>query len=250
MITNKINTTCRIRLHLRAEFKILESRVLVDGVNPYGRIGGASISLFGLMIKLSLGSLASMRWVGYRYQLCELFPGLFALIQPDWKPIGFSEATGIKKQMRAHFQLLLIASCCSDWSTSSNIEAAHRAPHKDLAEPEPEPEPDHHHPAHHTHASQLSMMNMTLEEMQKINSESLKPGYRISFYEDSHPGFDARVHCDLCSDHTLRRDIWGLLLYPAGGPDEFYRVGTFFSRAQHGGSAIFEGTEPRRIKLL
>ncbi|KAH8756312.1 heterokaryon incompatibility protein-domain-containing protein, partial [Diaporthe sp. PMI_573] len=215
MITNKTNATSRIRLHLRAEFKTLESRVLIDGVNPYGRINGASITLLGSMIRLSPGSLASMQRVSCRYQLCELFPGLFALIQPDWDPVKISGATGIKKKMRAHFQLLLTASCCSDWSTSSNTGAAHRGPHEHLAEP-----------------------------------ESMKPEYRTSFYEDSHPGFDARVHCDLCSDHTLRRDIWGLLLYPAGAPDEFYRVGTFFSRAQHGGSAIFEGTEPRRIKLL
>ena len=93
-------------------------------------------------------------------------------------------------------------------------------------------------------------MSMTEEQADAIHLENMKPEYRTSFYEDGHAGFDAAVHCDLCSDHTLRRDVWGLLIYPAGPADTFYRVGTFMSRAQHGGSVLFEGAERRRIHLV
>jgi hypothetical protein len=116
LITNQVNTTCRMRLHLRAEFDILECRFLVDGVNPFGRIDAASISLFGSAISVDPSSLASMQWAFHvnSNQLFELYPGLFTLIKPDLKARNPHKATGTKKQMRQHFQLLLIASCCPD----------------------------------------------------------------------------------------------------------------------------------------
>lgn len=234
MITNKTNRTCRIRRHLRAEFDLLESHVLADGVNPYGRINEASITLLGSTINLSQDSVAAMR-----LKLCEVFPSLFVFVQPDWDPIITAtkrRPTGISKQMRAHFHLLIVASCCSDCSRSSSCRAPQSATCQARGKPDL--------------ASKLSIVDLTFEEIQSIYLGSMRPHYRLSLYNDSHRGFDAMTHCDLCSDHSLRRDIWGLLLYPAGAPDEFYRVGTFFSRAQHGGSAIFEGTERRRIKLI
>lgn len=244
LITADINTTCRVRLHLRAEFKVLESRVLVDGVNPFGRISSASISLLGATIRLSAGSVASMRAVDDRSELlCEPSPGIYVFIRTDWWPMN-ETATGIKKQMRAHFQLLLVASCCSDWRDSGNTRTDHSHPHENQAEP------SRGRAAHPPPASVWSISTMTSEQVGAMEFEAMKSEYRNSFYEDSHAGFDAAVHCNLCSDHTLRRDIWGLLLYPAGPKDTHYRVGAFFSRAQHGGSAIFDGTESRRIELV
>lgn len=160
LATNRTNTTCRVRRHLRAESKILQSRVLVDGVSPYGRIRSASISLSGSTIRMAPGLLASMHSDHFDPQLCELFPDLFAFIERDWTPIVSSRATGVKRQKRALFQLLLIASCCS----------------------EPEAEP-----LHRSRARVLSGKDVTPEEKEKMIVEAMKSQYRRSFYEDSPP---------------------------------------------------------------
>lgn len=237
LVTDRTHqTTCRVRQHLRAEFHDMQSRVLIDGVNPYGRIGSAQISLSASIITLKPSSLASMHRDYNDGLLCEPFPGLFALIQTDWEPIYPDSATGIKKQMRAHLQLLLVASCCSVWSEGS----AHG---NERANSEDEP-------PHHRQAGVCPNKDATGEEARLKILETMKPLYIDSFYQDSHTGFDAAVHCGLCADHSLRRDIWGLLIYPAGPTDTFYRVGTFFSRAACGGSALFEGIKPRRIYLV
>lgn len=229
-------TTCRVRRHLRAEFHDMQPHVLIDGVNPYGRIGSARISLSASIITLNPSSLASMRREVNDELLCEPFPGLFALIQPDWEPIVFDKATGIKKQMRPHLQLLLVASCCPVRSEGS-------APCNEPAKSEDEP-------PHHPQAGVWPNRDAMPKEARLKILETMKPLYIDSFYQDSHAGFDAAVHCGLCADNSIRRDIWGLLIYPAGPTDTFYRVGTFFSRAACGGSAMFEGMKPRRIHLV
>lgn len=240
-ITNQNGLTCRVRRHLRPDFKILQSRVLVDGVNMYGRIKRASISLFGSTIGLLPGSLASTKRKAGILEW-EILPGFWALVRTDWFPKGL-RATGIKRQMRVQFLLLLIASCCSDWSGSTNTRPANVPPHNEQAELEDEP-------PHQPQAGMWRGKKMAPEKTGDKFLEAIKSKYCDSFYDDSHPGFDAEVDCDLCPDHSLRRDVWGLLIYPAGPADTFYRVGTFLSRAQHGGSAIFEGIEPRRIDLV
>lgn len=243
MITNKVLTTCRMRRHLRAEFDILESRVSVDGVNQYGRINNASMSLFGPTINLTRNPPAIMQRVSYDYLLCEIFPDFFAVFIPDWAPLDPFRVAGIKKKMREQLQLLLIASCCSERSISNNTPAAQSPPHEDQAEPGREP-------AHRPTNRRPPIYIARSEEAEKKHSEAMKRHYTHSFYEDSHPDFDAALHCGRGSDPTLRRDIWGLIIYPAGPTDTYYRVGTFFSRAEHGGSAIFAGTKPRRIELV
>lgn len=245
IITNKTNTTCRVRRHLRPEFTILQSRVLVNGVNPYGRIESASISLLASTTSITLYSPVLVEGMGHK-EVLELFPNLFVFLRPDWEPNLMGRrprrASGIKKHMRDHFHLLLIASCCSYRRICRDGLAAHSPPRGDGAVPAPQPAAD-------PDAGVLSV-HKRLGLVDEKTAEAMKPHYRTSFYEDSHPGFDAAVHCDRCSDHTLRRDIWGLLIYPAGPADTYYRVGTFFSRAGHGGSAIFDGVESRRIDLV
>lgn len=237
LVTEQAVTACRVRRHLQGEFQILQSRVLIDGVNPYGRVGSAWISLSGSTINLNASSLASMR-KDHRHQssLCEPFPGLFALVQTDWESIYRDRGTGIKKHMRAHLQLLLVASCCSDLSEGSALW-------NERVESEDEP-------PHHPQAGVWPDKDATPNETRLKLLEAMEKYYGESFYQDSHSGFDAVEHCGLCADHSLRRDIWGLLIYPAGPADTFYRVGTFLSRAACGGSAIFEGVKPRRIYLV
>lgn len=242
-IANQSLMTCRVRRHLRADTRILQSRVLVDGVNPYGRIRSASISLFGATMGLYQNSLklAFTRTMIDNLH-CEILPGFWAFVTTDWKSMR-PRATGIKRRMRMQLQLLLIASCCSDWSGNGETRPVSMAPHNEQAKAKAEP-------PQRPHAGVWSTNKLTNAEMGNQYDEALKPEYMYSFHDDSHPDFDVAVDCDLCSDHSLRRDIWGLLIYPAGPADTFYRVGTFFSRAQHGGSAIFEGIEPRRIELI
>lgn len=243
MITNQINITCRVRRHLRAEFVIQKSCVSIDGVNPYGRINNASISLSGLTMSLTRDSPAPMQRVGFNLLLCEVLPDLCIFFEPDWTPVLPSDATGLKSQMGSQLQLLLISSCCSGRSISNNTPAAHSPPHEDHTEPGRGPA--------HRPTNRWPGINKTPREgMEEKYREAMRYGYRNSFYEDSHPGFDAALHCGRCSDHTLRRDVWGLVLYPAGPPDTFYRVGAFYSRAEHGGSAVFAGVRPRRIELV
>lgn len=63
-----------------------------------------------------------------------------------------------------------------------------------------------------------------------------KPGYMDTFFRDSEPGFEPTRDCPLCSDTKLKRGVWGLLVSPAAGRANTYvRVGTFLSRAEHGG---------------
>lgn len=237
MITNQSSMTCRVRRHLRAEFNTLESRVVVDGVNAYGRINSASISLRGSAIKLSKGTLAPK--LLSHSQVCKLSSGFYIFIWHDWRPLPPFKSTGIKRKLQARLQLLLIASCCSDCKGSGHPPAVHNPLYDDCAATEPEP-------AACPGANEWSRVKKKLPSRDEVRKSRCSE----SFYGDSHPGFDAAVHCDLCSDHTLRRDIWGLLIYPAGPRDTFCRVGTFLSRAEHGGSAIFEGVEPRRIELV
>lgn len=236
LVTDYAVTACRVRRHLRAEFQIMQSRVLIDGVNPYGRIGSAWISLSGSVINLNTSSLAYMFEDYHQSSLCEPFPGLFALVQTDWKPIDRDKATGIKKQMRAHLQLLLVASCCSDLNEGNT-------PLHERAESEDEP-------PHHPQAGVWPKKDATPKEATPKLVEAMAKYHGDTFYQDSHTSFNAAEYCGLCANHSLRRDIWGLLIYPAGPTDTFYRVGTFFSRAACGGSAMFEGMKPRRIYLV
>jgi hypothetical protein len=92
---------------------------------------------------------------------------------------------------------------------------------------------------------------VTEEQLRAMFSEAMKPDYTISVYEnDQDDVHNAALHCDLCSNHTLRRDVWGLLIYTAGPPNTFYRVGTFMSRAEHGDSLLFQNAERRRTVLV
>lgn len=56
--------------------------------------------------------------------------------------------------------------------------------------------------------------------------------------------------CSFCQDQKHKRDVWGLLLYPADSQGRYYRVGIFYSRAQHGGSEVFNEAETCEVELM
>ncbi|KAM0264112.1 hypothetical protein ACHAQJ_000857 [Trichoderma viride] len=96
---------------------------------------------------------------------------------------------------------------------------------------------------------------------------------RDTFYmtvDDKDSGFDDTVEtalaghdadnevvemCDICNLPDHNRHAWGLLLYPSGEPDIYYRVGVFTSRAPkahtgwHFGTNLFRGANLRDIEI-
>lgn len=80
-----------------------------------------------------------------------------------------------------------------------------------------------------------------------VLSSSLRPD---TFFNDSSASFNAATDCERCSAPGLIRDVWGLLVYPAGPPDTYYRVGAFFSRTADGGSEVLRDAEECSITLV
>lgn len=224
-MVNRAFYTCQVRSHLRSEFKLLKSFALVDAGNPYGRVRSASISLIGATIGLPPGSMPSIDSVGNQRWNCEVYPGMFASVMPDWVPIETWRSTGISKRMQSQLQLLLVCSCCSEYRINTSPQAGRDLQHGELPELPVEP---------------VDEGNMTPDPLRE---EGLKLSPFQHFYEGGHPASH-------CSRQDLRRDIWGLLLYPAGPLNTYYRVGAFISRAKDGGSDIFRGQNAHQIELI
>ena len=82
-----------------------------------------------------------------------------------------------------------------------------------------------------------------LEEAEDPDWITFKPQYCQTFLEDDEETFEAAADCSLCSQNSRRRDVWGLLVYPARPEVTYYRVGVFICRAEFGGSDLFEEVE-------
>lgn len=54
----------------------------------------------------------------------------------------------------------------------------------------------------------------------------------------------------MCADHSRRRDVWGLLIYPTSDGTTLYRVGVFVCRAEYGGSDLLSEAQENVITLL
>ena len=217
-ISPRINTLCRVRTHLRPEFDLLNSSISVDGVNPLGRVQKASLKIRGRMVRLRARCFPNtVGWVvNWMYNTSE---GYSLSIRPDWEFRRYEES----KEDEVHvgddgeLQMLMISSCCSDWPTQNSEYSTH-------------------HPL--------------LEEAEDLNRVTYKSHYRQTFLEDSEENFDVVNDCSLCSASSRRRDVWGLLVYPAGPETTFYRVGVFLCRAECGGSDLFKGVEMQTLELL
>lgn len=73
--------------------------------------------------------------------------------------------------------------------------------------------------------------------------------FEHKFFEDDNPTSNTAVDSSLFADKTLQRDIWGLVIF-SGKSNRYYCVGAFISRAVHGGSDIFCGTEGHKIAVI
>ncbi|KAI9646850.1 hypothetical protein NHQ30_004850 [Ciborinia camelliae] len=95
-----------------------------------------------------------------------------------------------------------------------------------------------------------SRITFTDEELESMYNDALMSEYCDSFFQDSDSDFDSSKDCNICADKSRKRDVWGLLIYPAEKPNTYYRVGMFISRTQHGGSKIFENASKEELVLI
>lgn len=244
VLTNRTNATCRVRTHLKPQFELHHTRAEIEGSNPLGRIKGASITLRGKTIPLPANSMPSvsqntdiepLRWV------CKFGAASIMIITPDWNPVC-ATATGLNSRSQNRLRLLLVADCCTDQQNAAKHCKFCLCSFQRPAETTTT--------NGHREAQKLDecdrCKNLYAIQLQGMH----KSRYRSTFFEDSSPGFDPATDCAFCADASFKRDIWGLLIFPAGDTDTYYRVGTFISRAEHGGSDIFHGAEEQVLTLV
>ncbi|KAI0528522.1 hypothetical protein GGR58DRAFT_509216 [Xylaria digitata] len=109
MISPRVNTCCRIRTHLQAEYTQLNPDIQLDGVSPFGRLRRASLHLSGRMLG------CKTEWMignGERYCISKGPGDALAVVKTDWE--SGAENSG-------NLSMLLISSCCAD--PIGNIQA-------------------------------------------------------------------------------------------------------------------------------
>jgi hypothetical protein len=218
IISPRINTRCRVRSHLRPEFTLLSSTISVDGVNPLGRVQKATLKISGLVVRLRAGCLPNTEYRATHVNYTTA-KGHNLFINPDWQLYGDRGSNRKNKHTvdDSKLQLLIISGCCSDWPTQTSEYSEHHQP---------------------------------VEEARIYGDwVTYKPYYRQSFFKDKESTFRAATDCPLCSQQGRRRDIWGLLIYPAKPEMTFFRVGVFFCRAERGGSDLLEEAEAQTVEL-
>jgi hypothetical protein len=213
-ISPRQNSLCFARSHLRREFTLLESSIAIDGINPLGRIQKASLKISGFLVRLKAGYLPVTQDHGstWEYTTSDGHIVTFDTDWKDWKNREFG-AERVKMMNFDKLQLLIVSSCCSDWSGTS---PKYTAP------------------------------NPSTEKANDTEWITYKPQYRSSFLDSA---LGTAATCSRCLDTGRRRDIWGLLIYPTGLGMTFYRVGTFLCRAERGGSDLLQEAEEKVIEL-
>ncbi|KAI9641302.1 hypothetical protein NHQ30_010104 [Ciborinia camelliae] len=139
-------------------------------------------------------------------------PGHEAYLGPDWRILH-----NITDEDRSKIRLLLISSCCS-----APAEQIHQwiDGYPDDAE---------------IYRRETKIIYITQ--------------YASSFANDQDPDFNPATDCTLCAEGQ-ERDAWGLMIYPAGLPNQYFRVGFFITRAYFGGWRIFDHAQKEEIELV
>lgn len=133
-------------------------------------------------------------------------------LEPDWM-----EQKSITDEDRKKISLLLISSCCC--TPAEQISKQLRKPEDD-------------------------------DDFAPLHEDIIDwPEYTWSFDDDQDPDFNPATDCELCAEGQ-ERDAWGLMIYPAGLPNKYYRVGWFLARAYFGGLRIFDKGEEKVIELV
>lgn len=242
--------TCRYRTHLKPRIVIENTRANIDGANPFGRIQASSITLRGNLMMIPTNS-RPRTWAelgaelgGFKPEsvprwICKLGDSSVLYIDHDWAPKVPTE-TGLRPKLHNYLRLLLIADCCAGQQSGGvcyycrgTLDQSHkprRARHDQIRN------------------GRRCFLCSDLHGIQK--QRMFQKSYTETFYQDSEPGFVADRDCPECADKSLKRDVWGLLIFPTGQANEYYRVGTFFSRAECGGTDIFRDAVESTIVLV
>jgi hypothetical protein len=213
-ISPRINSLCFARSHLRREFTLLDLSIAIDGVNPLGRIKKASLKISGFAVRLNTGHMP-LTYENVSTWEYTTSGGHTLTMNTDWLDWENEEidAESVRMANFGKLQLLIVSSCCSDWSGTSSRYAA---------------------------------PNSSKEKAYDATWITYKPRYRSSFLDSA---LGTAATCPQCLETGRRRDIWGLLIYPTGRGMTFYRVGTFLCRAERGGSDLLQEAEEKVIEL-
>lgn len=222
MITNRLNFTCRIRSHLKTELELISSQTVVEGLNPLGRVKSASLTIRGRVLSLPDGFVPTVKddseghWVCYIPELGHVF------IEYDWKPRRpWKGDVGLSKKMLKQLRLLLVASCCSEQQRNNTRCGYCNRILGEVKIPCP---------INEYRCGECN--NITLEDIADI---TFKPEYLDTIYQHA----ESASGCPHCAQDPQKKDIWGLLIFPTGQINTYYRVGVLLSRAEQGGSRIF-----------
>ncbi|KAK8115843.1 hypothetical protein PG984_012345 [Apiospora sp. TS-2023a] len=206
------NYLCRVRSHIRSEIHLLGVENQTNGRNPLGRVHFAALEISGTLLEISdAWELAAEKG---KYSWCTMPEGQLIYVTTDW-----DTGMAIQDEDRHKLRLLLLVSCCSeppetirDWVEQEDGE-----------------------------------WRFGLKSWRE--SVLMRPEYRQTFYQDRNRGDNGPGRCTLCRPGH-ERDVWGLLIYPAAQPGTYYRVGTFQSRALHGGLSTFKHGYTDTITLI
>ncbi|KAK4656381.1 hypothetical protein QC762_311340 [Podospora pseudocomata] len=214
---------CRVRTHLRPEFSLVKSNVQAEGVvNPFGRLSPEvnSLVVSGKVIPMSdFLPPDKPKWEftteSAEWRCANAEKGYLIMVSHDWDDdaAGGSNPAVTTEEELSKIKLLLLSSCCS---------------------------------------------------LSELPAGSIKPGaeattkilfpteHSRTFLDDPdfQSGGGAGATCSFCQDQKRKRDVWGLLLYPADSQGRHYRVGIFYSRAQHGGSEVFNEAQTCEVELM
>ena len=83
------NPRCRIRTHLRPEFSLLGSKLVTDGINPFGRLKEASNSLLLSARLISFPDVSTPGWrltENAEWHCSNVDKGYLILVSYDWEP--------------------------------------------------------------------------------------------------------------------------------------------------------------------
>lgn len=262
-----INTGCRIRSHLRPELNLLKASASIDGENPFGRIHNAALQISGKRVNLHTNYVPAIFGSESQQMVYRTPRGHCIIILRDWTPPKQKDdtqhPTGITSEEElANLKLLLISSCCSEWSgrTESNPSGASQevlkidggCSDKRCTAEVRIPNFDQELSSHEAHEARTRSSEPLLRKRDLMNlyRNAMKPSYANTFLHDSDDTFEASRDCVLCADINRPRDVWGLLIHPAGKPKTYYRVGIFMSRAEMGGSVVFDNVEKEDLILI
>jgi hypothetical protein len=171
-ISPRQNSVCFARSHLRREFTLLKSLIYIDGINPLGRIQKAFLRISGFLVRLNAENLPSTRDWGSTWEYTTSGGHTLTIDTDwtDWKNENF-DAENVKLANFGKLQLLIVSSCCSDWSGTS---------------------------------SRYTAPNPSTESADDAKWITYKPQYRSWFLDK---GLETVATCPQCSETSRRRDI-------------------------------------------